>query len=324
VIVLLWLLFVVLPIGRAINSTHHGRPFYYYLYNFPVNALPWFLILLGAFPQLKRLTQEKNRTILIFMIWFCTVFIFFSFISGKRERYLLPVYPAFSLVLAHVITKWTENRQKAAWVRVCGMVILAGTLSVLVFPLVVPFLKNKLPVLKIFSTAVGDWRLWAMYGMGAAVAVLLWQGVKSTQAREYLPACNWMAIAVLMVSGMLQTYYFPSIDSVKSARHAAATIKSILPDTATLAFYGRRFDNGWNFYLNRTRIPELEDEDIQRHPVSYDMIILREKQLESLKKVMPPDRYEIAAIEPIGSKRFVLLKKVPGAKGEAYEITHRR
>jgi len=310
-------------IGRAIDSPHHGRPFYYYLYNFPPNALPWFLILLGAVPQLKRLTREKNRTILILLIWFCTVFIFFSFVSGKRERYLLPAYPAFSLILAHVIAKWTEDRQKVAWVRIGGMVILTGTLGVLAFPLVVPILKNKLPILKIFPTAAGDWRLWALYGMGAAAAVLLWQGLKSAKAGLYLPACKLMALAVLVVSGMLQTYYFPYIDSVKSARHAAATIQRILPAEATIAFYGRRFDNGWNFYLNRARIPELTDEDIQQNPASYDMIILREKHLEMLNKIMPPDSYEIAAIEPIGSKRFVLLKKVSGAKGAGYEITHR-
>ena len=45
---------------------------------------------------------------------------------------------------------------------------------------------------------------------------------------------------------------------------------------------------------------------------------------EKIKTMLNMDYYKIAAIEPIGSKRFVLLKKVTGAKGEAYEITHRR
>ena len=163
-----------------------------------------------------------------------------------------------------------------------------------------------------------------MYGMGAVATTLLWQGLKSAKARYYLPACNWMALAFLVVSGMVQTYYIPSIEPVKSARHAVATIETIIPTGATIAFYRKRFDNGWNFYLNRARIPELADEDIRQHPLSYDLIILREKHLEMLKKIMPPDSYEIAGIEPVGSKRFVLLKKVTSSKGAGLEITHRR
>ena len=38
---------------------------------------------------------------------------------------------------------------------------------------------------------------------------------------------------------------------------------------------------------------------------------------------MPLNAYEIAAIEPVGGKRFVLLKKVSGGKGSDHEITHR-
>ena len=310
-------------ISRAINSSHHGRPFFYYLYNFPVNALPWFLILLGAGPQLISFYREKNPKILILILWFCTVFIFFSLVSGKRERYLLPAYPAFSLVLAHIIARWDEHREKAPFMRICGMITLAGTVGILAFPIVAVFFKNQYPVLKIFPLSVGDWRLWAMYATGMAAAAMLWVGIKAAKNRCHLRACNLMGLALMVVSGIFQLYYVPSIEPVKSARHATATIQAILPEEATIAFYGRRFDDGWNFYLNRARIPVLTDEDIAQHPVGYDMIILREKHLEKLKKVMPLNAYEIAAIEPVGGKRFVLLKKVSGGKGTGHEITHR-
>ena len=32
--------------GRFFAGTSHERPFYYYLYQFPLNFLPWFLLAL--------------------------------------------------------------------------------------------------------------------------------------------------------------------------------------------------------------------------------------------------------------------------------------
>jgi len=40
----------------------------------------------------------------------------------------------------------------------------------------------------------------------------------------------------------------------------------------------------------------------------YDVIILKEKHMNLLKAVLNMFNYRIAAIEPVGSKRFVLLK----------------
>ena len=143
---------------------------------------------------------------------------------------------------------------------------------------------------------------------------MVWRGLKSAKIQCHLRACYLTALALLMGYGIFQLYYVPRIEPIKSARHAASTIQAILPQGAMIAFYGRRFDDGWNFYLNRARIPVLTDEEIKQHPQDYDMIILREKHLDKLKKVMPMSAYEIAAIEPIGSKRFVLLKKTAGGK----------
>ena len=76
-------------IGRAINSSHHGRPFFYYLYNFPVNALPWFLILLGAGPQLieplQREKSEDSYNYIVVLHHLCL------FLSHVRQTRAIPV-----------------------------------------------------------------------------------------------------------------------------------------------------------------------------------------------------------------------------------------
>ncbi len=248
---------------------------------------------------------------LLFGLWFCTTFVFFTFISGKRERYLLPLFPVFSLVMAHIVAIWTTRRDTTLWLRICAILILAIFLLLLIFPAVAPFLKSKFPVLAIFPFTIGDWRLWGLYGLGILAAVLIRQALKQLQAKQHRTACNLIALTLLTAFGILQLYYISHIDRVKSARHASETIESILPAGGSIAFYGRRFDNGWNFYLKRAKIPVVTDEQIKKHLPRYDLIILRKKHLERLEKVMPLTRYKIAAIEPVGSKKFVLLKFKP-------------
>lgn len=294
--------------GRAIKTAPHSRPFFYYFLNFPPNALPWFIALLGSVPVIKKIIKDKNRALLLFGLWFCTTFIFFSLPSGKRERYLMLLYPVFSLVMAHIVAIWTARRDTTLWLRICAILALTILPPMLLFPAAAPFLKGKFPVLAIFPFAIGDWRLWGGYALGILAAAIIWQALIQLKAQQHQTACNLIAVGLLLGFGILQLYYMPNIDRVKSARHAAQTIRSILPAGGSIAFYDRRFDNGWNFYLKRAKIPVVTDELLKQHPVHYDLIILRKKHLEMLEKAMPLTHYNIAAIEPVGSKKFVLLK----------------
>lgn len=295
-------------LDRAVDSYVHLRPWYEYLITFPVNVLPWFIVLVGAMPELRKLLREKDPEILLFVLWFCTTFIFFSLISSKRERYLLPCYPVFSVLLSHAVANWSARRESSRSIQITALMTMIGVLALMVFPLILPFLRNQLPVLAIFPLAVGDWRLWTVYLLGVVAVSLLWEGVQLAKAKRPLTACNLIAFAFLAAVGISQTFYIPYIDPVKSARGASKTIQMLLPSAGTVAFYNRRFDNGWNFYLDRAKIPVITDEDIRRNQPRYDVIILRQKHLELLKAVLNMENYRIAAVEPVGSKNFVLLQ----------------
>jgi 4-amino-4-deoxy-L-arabinose transferase-like glycosyltransferase len=310
--------------GRSVDSWSHARPWYDYLILFPLNTLPWFVVLPAALPELKKLIRAKHRWIFFYMLWFGTIFIFFSLISGKRERYLLPCFPAFSLLLSHAITCWSEHRQGSRSIKITGMLVMAGACGLLLFPFTLPWLKNKVPQLGIFPVDPADWRLWFMAVLAIAAVGMLWQVTKIAKHNHHHLAVNLLAVAFLLVAGAAQIYYIPYIDPVKSARPVAEKIKALLPQEGTLVFYNRRFDNGWNFYLDRAKIPVITDEEIKQAQPQVDMILLREKHLESLKAVLDMDRYQIAAVEPVGSKRFVLLKKVSGCRSAVHEITHRQ
>jgi 4-amino-4-deoxy-L-arabinose transferase-like glycosyltransferase len=87
-------------IDRFAKGSSHIRPFYYYLTNFPVDFLPWFLFLPGAIVYVF-LEKKKgiSRGFLFLLIWFVVIFLFFSVSRGKRAIYILPLYPAASLMI---------------------------------------------------------------------------------------------------------------------------------------------------------------------------------------------------------------------------------
>src|SRR3972149_5810927 len=90
-------------IDRFAKGSSHVRPIYYYLANFPVDFLPWFVFLPGAI--VYGFSEEKkgiSRGFLFLFIWFAAIFLFFSFSKGKRAIYLLPLYPAASLLVGRL------------------------------------------------------------------------------------------------------------------------------------------------------------------------------------------------------------------------------
>lgn len=294
--------------GRAIQAYVHQRPWFDYLIAFPPNALPWFVVLLGAVPVIKKLVNAKNRMVWFYVIWFCTVFIFFSLISSKRERYLLPAYPVFSLLLSYSLAYWSDHNKVSRSIQFAGILTFIGVVGLLLFPVLLPYLKEIYPQLSIFRAAINDWRLLALYGMGIIAAVILVKGLGAARKRDHLFAGDLIALAFLFIWAMMQVYYFHYIEPVKSARLASESIKTMLPEDGTVAFYRKRYDNGWNFYLNRAKIPIIRNEDIQQRQPQYDVIILRNKHLNLLKAVLNMENYTVGDIVPVGSKNFVLLK----------------
>ena len=301
-------------VGRAVQAYVHQRPWYEYLLIVGPNTLPWFIVLLAAIPEIRRLVREKNRWVILYVIWFCSIFIFFSLISSKRERYLLPAYPVFGLLCAHAMARWTERNESSRSVSLVVILTLVGAVAILTLPPALPVLKDRFVELAIFPLAASDWRLWALFGFGLAGIVILYRGLRLARARQHMWACNSVALGLLILGAAAQIYYIPYIEPVKSARQAAQSISSLLPPDGTLAFYRRRYDNAWNFYLNRAKIPVIRDEHIKKSQPQHDLIILRQKHMDLIKWVLNMDRYQIATIEPIGSKKFVILKRVAPEK----------
>lgn len=99
--------------GRLVKSFAHQLPFWWYLEYLPLILLPW-LLFKPLWQGALRLNL-KDYGVRFCIAWALPVFILFSVVSGKRIHYLLPLIPAFVLLLARAadeikdIYKWKDS-----------------------------------------------------------------------------------------------------------------------------------------------------------------------------------------------------------------------
>ena len=123
-IVSIWLLLAVrrgYPLGdvlhrqvveRAESGLHHRQPWHYYLWNLPVDLMPWTVFLPAAILDLRR-DGRFRRERLWLAVWPAVVLALFSLSPEKRSLYLLPVLPALAL--------WIGSALERAWLPSAGV-----------------------------------------------------------------------------------------------------------------------------------------------------------------------------------------------------------
>ena len=78
----------------------HPHPFFWYIPFFFQNAAPWSLFLVPVAVWLYRSRRQLDQEgLLYFVVWFSAGLVFFSVFKQKRSVYILPLYPAFALLV---------------------------------------------------------------------------------------------------------------------------------------------------------------------------------------------------------------------------------
>ena len=112
---------LVQTLGRVSgNGSHfHARPFFFYFVRFPIEFVPWIVFLPTAFVFAFRRGEAKRRKELLFLsVWFIFAFVFFTFVKGKKDNYILPLYPA-----AAILTGWFWDRLILSQGREKGVIV---------------------------------------------------------------------------------------------------------------------------------------------------------------------------------------------------------
>ena len=296
----LWGLLYHKTASTFFDTTSHPRPLYYYFVNFPADFLPWSVFLPSAL--IYGFSSKSNRRGFIFVFfWFLIIFIFFSLAKAKRELYLLPLYPAASLMVGYL---WDEFSTDAE--RKMGKLI-AIPLSVLTGVLVL--IAVSLPIAAWWKGSVyleHPWEISLISGLilGAGGALCY---VSYYYHRRDLPF--YVMVAVTFAFGLYATMrIFPEIDKYKSARPFSQSIISVMRPPDQLAIY--RFEGAeFNYYTGINPIKKVYDkEELKTFLASHQRVfcILKEKHYAKLEKDIAPQS-SIIIRGKVGHRPLVLI-----------------
>jgi len=266
---------------RFAKGTSHVRPIYYYLANFPADFLPWFLFLPGAVVYgFSKRREGISKDFLFLLVWFAVIFVFFSFSRGKRAIYLLPLYPAASLMVGKFwddyLTSSGRFSVRETWMTLPVYVFIILFFLVGVFLFVAPGLANisldpSAPkFLKTIVEGAGSGAKYLSYvprwSILPLVLLLVASGVLLSVAQG-LKYKFFVFVLIVTAAGMGFFYVtrviFPLVNPYKSARFVSQEIVEKMKAGGKLVIYGDSGSAGtaqFNFYTGIVPILETEDE----------------------------------------------------------------
>ena len=147
---------------RMVDSFAHKRPLWWYLPILPLLLYPW--LFWGAFWQGLIKHKPVEMGIRFSIAWILPVFIAFSFISGKQVHYILPIFPAFALLIARFANSQNANT------RLPLLPIVIATLIVGIVLLALPSYLHTHPGHAAWVQRIPQWLGW----FTIAVAILIY------------------------------------------------------------------------------------------------------------------------------------------------------
>lgn len=288
-----------------------NKPIYYYFIGLLGVGGPW---ILWCFPALKRLLEEwrsgvgfhpfravrtQHLVVKLSLVWFCAVFAIFTAASTKHGRYILPLFPPLSILLAlavdRVLAAGGPTRERL-WNRLLAVIppLLAGGAMgfLLTFQPMRPSpLQLTLSIIW-FGTALTGW-----------VLVM----------RMTNPARRIVALLALTLAVGLSGFNVvaqPLISQKASGRSFVDAVENSVSSAYPVVIYGLGRDgDGLKYALYSTRKPEsiiflAEPEEIQRLPRPI-IIVAYERNWDQLRAVIAPEKTRRLGGGSIRSKAVV-------------------
>jgi 4-amino-4-deoxy-L-arabinose transferase-like glycosyltransferase len=268
-------------IERFAKGTSHIRPPYYYFVNFPVDFLPWFFFLPGAVVYgLSKRREGISKDFLFLLVWFVAIFFFFSFSKGKRAIYLLPLYPAASLMVGRLWDSYLSGSGRFSvreiWITLPVYLLIVLLFLMGIFLFVAPTVANfsvepsTSEILKRIVKGAGSGARYLSYvprwSVIPFISLFVGSGLLLSLARR-LRYKSLVFVLIVGTAGMGFFYttrvIFPLVNPYKSARFISQEIVEKMKAGGKLVIYGDSGSAGtaqFNFYTGIVPILEIEDE----------------------------------------------------------------
>ncbi|MFQ5416779.1 MAG: ArnT family glycosyltransferase [Myxococcota bacterium] len=243
--------------GRYLAGTSHARPFWYFLYQFPVSFLPWTLLWpLVAQVAVRRVFRpdgdpERRRAWRFLLLWIGVSFAFFTLSAGKRGLYLLPAFPAAALLCADAVRDVLGGgrnmpiglrRALAATACALPLVAVAATIPAAAAGVDLPL------------------RYGVLLATAATLALLAWQRA-ATRPDPGITRVVVVAAAVLAAEVITFTVAFPALDAAKSPRPVAISAAALTPPGEAVGLASKATLVGGLLYYGGRPVRTLDDSD---------------------------------------------------------------
>ena len=271
-------------LSRFFEGTSHARPFYYYLYQLPIEFLPWTLLLPAVVVAARRQVfvpgadPDRRRAWRFALAWVGASVAFFSLSSGKRGLYLLPCFPALALLCADALRGLLADRPAPPRALSIGsaafgaLLIAAGLwlagqdeISGVVPPVMLIVALIGVPLLGALA-----WNASVRFGRTPAVAAVLL-------------ACAFAVEAAVFWS------LYPALDAERSMKPVAEAALRWTPAGEPVALLGSRpMIGGLSYYADR---PVLWLDDTEEVPAYFASggraLVMKGSKLERVQRLAP-------------------------------------
>jgi 4-amino-4-deoxy-L-arabinose transferase-like glycosyltransferase len=290
-------------VRRYTAGVGHRQPFYYYFATLPVDFLPWTAF---AIPALVRSYNHRRAWaephIQFCILWFLSVFVFFTMSDTKRDLYLLPLLPTLALFVASYLDD-LDNRTVALsaillWLTTFffGIVAVSGL---------------ALPITAWIARPNAFWPILPSSIVLTASASLT---VALIVRRRPLAAGATVSVMMLLTTVAAALWLFPYLERFKSHRKFSLDIRRIVPASAPLYVYADSMHD-FNFYTQREKIPVLASAaqvDSLRAGPEKSYLLIKQRDLSRLPDFPPQS---IIASTSLGSTTWNLVEiKMQAAK----------
>jgi 4-amino-4-deoxy-L-arabinose transferase-like glycosyltransferase len=288
-------------IDRYAQGWSKARPIYYYLYNFPADFLPWIFFIPAAVAYgFSRERMEKRKEFLFLFTWFALVFVFFSLSKGKRPIYLLPLYPAVSLMVGKLCDDFISTpmeRFRNEWVSFplyafMGLALVSGAAIPWVISMKFPsYLPYSLPIS--FLLVGGSLAMFVLYRFKHYAAILF-------------------LIIGMVAGGYFYTsrVIFPLVNQVKSARFTSQEITARIQPGEKLGVYGRISTGPFNYYTGIVPVWELNEmADLLSFLGSSERVfcLIHFKEFSEFQKREGRPKVQLISRRRVGNQEIVLI-----------------
>ena len=278
--------------NRMVESFAHQRPIWWYMALMPVLLFPW-IVWPEVWRAIRRYTQlGLDRGGRFCVAWTLPVFIAFSFISGKQVHYLMPLFPAFALFVARVLSVQDRPPEKtrSLLLPILFMLIIA-TGMMLVAGGIVSLPKDKFEQLP---------ALWP--GLVLALAAI----AGYFAVRKGVSPLIGIGLLGMAAPALVQIALAPALYAEYDVHPISRAIRHAQDSGHLVVNVGKYHDQYQFFGRLQQPLVELQEDELkdwlQHHPAAYVVMYL--KSLETLKGAAT------IASQPYRGKVVVLLDAI--------------